>query len=799
MLTFLNGDGEGGRPVRGWVCISVVFLLILSAGTQPFKYGVAGIGISTVPDDVDTIQEAKMSVSQKPDYWPTEGWKKSSPEEQGISSAKLNEMMQYAMQQNIGIDSVVVVRNGYIVMEEYPRPLLYGPENPHPLYSVTKSFSSALIGIAIKEGYIDGVQHEVLDFFPNRTFANMDSWKEAITLEHLLTMTSGLPWDEWTYPYGDSRNDVTQLMLSSDPVQFVLDRPMVSTPGTVWVYNSGGSHLLSAIVNETTGTDTEAFAREYLFDPLGVSNLFWGRDPFQHVPWGFMGLSLTPLDMAKFGYLYLNNGTWDGQQIIPAEWVTESTNPHFSTGYSWQYGYQWWIKPGSNIFVARGYMGQNIIVAPDYNMVVVFTGSYLYGPEGIQLFHDYIIPAVGPTVPDDYPTIQDAINHATVGDIVLVRSGAYYEHIVVNKTISLVGEDVSTTIIDGNETGRVIDIISDNVNFTGFTVQRSGSLALPDLDAGICLDGTRGCTISGNNIVHNGGFGVHLLESNQNTVSGNNLTDSGEFAISLTASSNNTISSNFALLNRLNGIGIHALSQNNIISDNTLVNSTCHGITLNNVCNCTISGNHLTNNSEIGIWLQADSINNTICGNVIAGSRYGIGLSQYSDYNTIAQNNISMNEYGLFIEYSTQNTIYQNNFVNNTGQVYVGLGSINTWDNGYPNGGNYWSDYSGYDEFSGPNQNVKGSDGIGDTPVMFDENNMDRYPLMAPWTELSTPIGDINADGKVDMRDVGYVARRFMCVAGDPLWDANADFNSDEKIDMVDIGTVARHFGGSLP
>ena len=164
--------------------------------------GAAGIGSGGAPIS-----------SQEPDYWPTGGWRKSSPEMQAMNSTKLNDMMQYVRQQSIGIDSVVVVRNGYVVFEEYPRPGLYGPENWHSLYSVTKSFSSALIGIAIKECYIDGVQNKLLSFFPNRTFANVDSLKEAITLEDVLTMTSGLQWDESTYPYGDSRNDMTRLMM----------------------------------------------------------------------------------------------------------------------------------------------------------------------------------------------------------------------------------------------------------------------------------------------------------------------------------------------------------------------------------------------------------------------------------------------------------------------------------------------------------------------------------------------------------------------------------------------------------
>ncbi len=725
-------------------------------------------------DAVGTSSRSGVHIeSQVPDYWPTSGWRKSSPEMQGMSSAKLNEMMQYIRQQAIGIDSVVVVRNGYVVMEEYPRPLLYGPQNPHPLYSVTKSFSSALIGIAIKEGFIDGVQHKVLDFFPNRTFANMDSRKEAITLEHLLTMTSGLPWDEWTYPYGDPRNDATAMMLSPDPVQFVLDRPMVSIPGTTWVYNGGGSHLLSAIVNETTSTDTEEFARERLFSPLGISNLFWGRDPFQHLPWGFMGMSLTPLDMAKFGYLYLNNGTWEGQQIIPTEWVTESTRPHYSAWPGWRYGYQWWIGPASNVFVARGYMGQNIIVAPDYNMVVVFTGSYLYGPEGTQLFYDYVLPAVGPTVPDDHATIQEAINAASDGDAIFVRSGKYYENLVVNRTVSLVGEDSSTTIVDGGGAGHVILVTSDSVNITGFTVQNSGAAYHI---TGINLNNVSHCGISGNILINNEhGLEIHNF-SYCNTVSGNNITENNKWGMHIIDSHNNSVSGNTIGGSIWGSIAIHGVSTYNRIFENNIQNNDNVGLSIDNSDYNSIYENNITNN------------------------KWGISVQYDSKHNAMSFNNIENNEYGIKLESNTYaNVFYHNNLVNNTFRSSLIGYNVNFWDDGYPFGGNYWSDYDGVDLRRGFYQNETGSDGIGDSSVILDGNNMDHYPLMTPWGETSNLVGDVNADGKVDMKDVGYVARRFMCVPGDPRWDPMADTNNDEKTDMVDIGTVARHFGDCNP
>jgi len=213
-----------------------------------------------------------------------------------------------------------------------------------------------------------------------------------------------------------------------------------------------------------------------------------------------------------------------------------------------------------------------------------------------------------------------------------------------------------------------------------------------------------------------------------------------------------------------------------------------------------VSDNVVMDNRGYGIGLTgfgSSSNNATITRNLIMNNSDGIALGQYSNYNTISQNNISMNNCGLYIEYSTKNMIYSNNIVDNILQVNVTSPSASAWDDGYPYGGNYWSDYDGADAYKGSYQNETGSDGIGDTPVVFGGDNTDRYPLMTPWTESSGPVGDVNGDGKVDMKDVGYVSRRFMCVPGDPLWDAAADFNRDGKTNMVDIGTVARHFGES--
>ncbi|MFW9993352.1 MAG: serine hydrolase domain-containing protein [Candidatus Odinarchaeota archaeon] len=330
-----------------------------------------------------------------PAPFPTVTWSISTPEEQGMDSKKLNQMIELIDEQDIDIDSVLVIRNGYIVFEEYPG--ILDQDDKHSLHSVTKSFTSALVGIAIDKGFIDSVDQKVVDFFPERTIKNLDSWKQKLTLENLLTMTTGLTWDEWTYPYSDSRNDLIKMLNSYDPVQHFLDLPMIYEPGTEWVYSTGASHLLSAIIQQMTGYNTFDFAREFLLEPLGITDVQWDKDR-RGVYYGGHSLSLKPRDMAKFGYLYLNNGTWDGEQIVSPEWVVESSetreNPYNDefTGY----GYQWWTNPHLGVYFAAGRFAQKIYIAPALDLVAIFTASIPDGspdPE-YKLLSEYILPAV---------------------------------------------------------------------------------------------------------------------------------------------------------------------------------------------------------------------------------------------------------------------------------------------------------------------------------------------------------------------------------------------------------------------
>jgi CubicO group peptidase (beta-lactamase class C family) len=303
--------------------------------------------------------------------WPIDEWQTSTPEEQGMDPTLLQQMMDLIDEQGFAYDAVLVVRHGHIVFEEYRNG--YDRDTKHHLQSATKSFSSMLIGIAIHEGFLDGVEQKMVELFPDHDIANLDARKQRLTLEHLLTMSDGMDWHELDYPYTDPRNTLGQMWVSRDAVQHVLDRPMAREPGEAWAYNSGTSILLGGILEEATGQDVLAFAREYLFDPLGIGDVSWDKTTGNHYHTDG-GLYLTPRDMARFGFLMLHGGTWDGKEIVSPDWVARSTETHYQAGSGRGYGYQWWTME-QGIFVARGHYEQNIYVVPEADVVVVFTGN----------------------------------------------------------------------------------------------------------------------------------------------------------------------------------------------------------------------------------------------------------------------------------------------------------------------------------------------------------------------------------------------------------------------------------------
>ncbi len=325
----------------------------------------------------------------KPEYWPTQGWRTASPESQGTDSALLLDMLEVIWQNDIKIDSVLVIRNGYIVLDAYSYPFDTGDRQN--IYSCSKSVTSALIGIAIDKDYIKGVYQPVLDFFPEHTAQNLDSDKEAMTLEHLLTMSSGMDCrDSYRYRW----IGLEEMKNSPDWVQFMIDLPMAKEPGTYFEYCNGVTFLLSAILQQKTGMDALSFAEKHLFKPLGISGVTWSSNP-QGITVGFGRIHMRPRDMAKFGYLYLNNGLWEDKQIISSRWIKDSTRKHAATKGLMDYGYQWWTM-GTGAYTALGYHGQFIFVVPHKNIVAVFTSNLaqrdIFTPS--VLLRSHIIPSV---------------------------------------------------------------------------------------------------------------------------------------------------------------------------------------------------------------------------------------------------------------------------------------------------------------------------------------------------------------------------------------------------------------------
>jgi parallel beta-helix repeat protein len=351
----------------------------------------------------------------------------------------------------------------------------------------------------------------------------------------------------------------------------------------------------------------------------------------------------------------------------------------------------------------------------------------------------------------NYTTIQEAIDAPETlgGHTIFVEEGTYHENVIMYKHhISLVGENKIDTFIDGSNNGTVVDVSGDHVNITGFTIQNSGGLdfgiILSNVDCcnitgnnvannwrGIRLENCPGNIIFGNNMTANNYDGISLYNSSGNTVYGNDMINNG-FGVHLSDSPSNTICGN-NMTNNDFGIFLEQFSNNNLISGNKLTSNSC-GIRLHFLLsNNTISGNNITDSSD-GIYFWHSS-NNIISGNNITSNDNGITLDSCVN-NVISENYIVNNGDGIYFWHSSGNNIYNNNFVSNNRHVND-CESISIWDNGYPCCGNYWNNYAGVDERSGPNQGQLGSDGIGDAPYNIDETNMDNYPLFGMFSDFN--------------------------------------------------------------
>ena len=349
--------------------------------------------ITSNPSDSSDAGQTSDIDSTATAAWPNDAWSESSPELQGLNSELLGRADKEIHDNYPNVYSLLVVRHGYLVYEKYYQGMAENDANP--VYSVTKSVMSALTGIAKRDGLIANTDQKLSEFFPEYFTQIDDIQKNDITIKNVLTMTGGLESID---------SDYYSYFMSPDLLNYVLQKPLSDKPGEKFVYNTGLTHFLSAIISETSGNSTKEFADENLFNKIGISADNWESDSSGY-NYGGTGLYLKPLDMAKFGLLYLHNGLWDGTQVIPEDWIKESTQKQIAANITADYGYLFWLQTIQDTvnskeyatYRAAGMGGQYIMVIPDLDMVVVVTAnsdmSSKDGSDTLKVITDYVIPA----------------------------------------------------------------------------------------------------------------------------------------------------------------------------------------------------------------------------------------------------------------------------------------------------------------------------------------------------------------------------------------------------------------------
>jgi CubicO group peptidase (beta-lactamase class C family) len=344
---------------------------------------------------IDARAQEPASIERQ--YWPTNGWRTDDPANQKVDPAMLDQVDRIIETAMPDVTGLIVIRGGYIVHERYFGGR-YGRDDPVRIWSITKSVTGSLIGRALADGLLTGLDQTIGELLPNRIPDDADPRTPAITIRQLLTMTSGWQWDIAT--------DYDRLIASNDWLAYTLSQPVVHEPGTFFAYNSGGSHALSVIVEAASGEDTADYAQETIFTPLGIARPAWERSPQGEAAGGF-GLALTPRDLAKLGFLALNRGQWDGQSLIPESYLAEATSRQAdgdATGDA-AYGYQWWVTElqGMRAYFALGFANQYLYVVPDRDLAVVVAKGFADNPPLITaarpLIERFIVPAAQPRTP----------------------------------------------------------------------------------------------------------------------------------------------------------------------------------------------------------------------------------------------------------------------------------------------------------------------------------------------------------------------------------------------------------------
>jgi CubicO group peptidase (beta-lactamase class C family) len=344
-----------------------------------------------------------------------DGWTVASPETVGLDGTRLCAIEPRLRLTESEIHAVVIARHGKLAFEQYfsgidqpwgkPEARYdYDATTLHDMRSASKSVTSLLVGIAIDRRMIKSVNARIASFFPEMADLRTPGW-ENVRLRHLLTMSSGIKWDE-TLPWSDPNNDEPHLVFDADPLRYVLSKPIAVPPDTMWVYNGGGTELLGTVIERTSGMPLEAFAREFFFSRLDVTDFEWKTYKNGKTA-AAAGLRLRPRDAAKIGQLLLSDGAWNGRQVVPPDWIMQSVIPRFqAVGYfggTLFYGYQWWmgrsLAEGKEVrwIAAFGWGGQRIFVIPELDMVVIMTSGLFGRPkEGLaqlDILANVIIPS----------------------------------------------------------------------------------------------------------------------------------------------------------------------------------------------------------------------------------------------------------------------------------------------------------------------------------------------------------------------------------------------------------------------
>ncbi|UCF62725.1 MAG: serine hydrolase [bacterium] len=391
---------KSGIRLKLYISLTMLLFILLTCRENTSLLDIQSPPIITIPEQTE------------------DGWETGSLEEVGIRTAPILDMLSYLKNQpEHHVHSILLIKEAKLVFETYYKghayqyynpnfqgeDIIFDRETPQCTHSVTKSITSICVGICRDLGYLQNIEEKVFALFPEYSGLSSPE-KDQITIRHLLTMSSGLEWNEQDVDMRDPSNDLIHLAQSHDPLGYILGKPLVDPPGTHFNYNGGNTNLLSEIIRKYSGMKLDLLSETYLFTPLGIIDFQW-QYFYNGLVYASGDVYLRPRDMAKLGYLFLKKGIWKGERILSEEWIMESTQTHM-TVFMGGYGYQWWtstfkIRSSDHVvyyvpnYSAIGWGGQSIKIFPSLDMVAVFTGSnYVSRSSNNDLVREYILPAV---------------------------------------------------------------------------------------------------------------------------------------------------------------------------------------------------------------------------------------------------------------------------------------------------------------------------------------------------------------------------------------------------------------------